>query len=41
VGHVGLRQFMVAAEPAEAVAEEELGHSAVSVNFAQRPQVKL
>jgi hypothetical protein len=33
---------MVAAEAAEAVAKEQLaGHSALSVNFAQRSQVKL
>ena len=39
--HVGLRQLMVAAKPAETMAEEKLaGHFRGSVNFAQRSQVK-
>jgi hypothetical protein len=41
-GHVGLRQFMIAAKAAEAMAEEEFGgHGTRSVNFAQASQVIL
>ena len=41
--HVGLRQFVVAAKAAQAVAEEEFGvaHWPNAVNFAQASQVNL